>query len=457
MEFPTQFADMMMSLPGHAVVLKALADEESPVAIRLNPYKPLLTPDSFSTKVPWEPNGYYLPQRPRFTFHPGLYDGSFYVQDPSAMITGEVLRRIVGDSTVPVNYLDACAAPGGKTTSAMAVLPPGSFVLANEYALDRVTALIENLERWGIPGYAVSRADARDLACLGSVFDIVSADVPCSGEGMMRKNSIALSQWSPGLVESCAELQRNIVEAVWQTLRPGGYLIYSTCTFNRIENELNAEWIRDSLDAIPVDLGLSDLPGVTPGVDTTIPCARFVPGNIRGEGQFVAVFRKPSDSPAVSSPKHRPLKTVAIPPILAEGYVGVTDKNGDIYALNRSHLDMLSLLASKINIVTPGVHIFSSKGSDFRPAPALASSLLLKDGSFPVIDVDYRTAMAFLRGEALRLETDTPRGYILVSNNGHRLGWVKNVGSRANNLVPPSRRIRSSYIPESIPVLFAET
>ena len=444
---------MMASMPGHADVITAMEKEVSPVAIRLNPAKPLNEPIATDDKVAWEPNGCYLTSRPPFTFHPGLYDGRFYVQDPSAMILGYVVRKIAAGLPGPINYLDACAAPGGKTTSALSVLPEGSFVLANEFSPARVNGLLENMERWGVPGYAVSRNDARQFKKIGPVFDIVAADVPCSGEGMMRKNETAVTQWSPSLIRECADLQRDIVEAVWQALRPGGYLIYSTCTFNTSENERNAEWIRDSLGAVPVDLSFQNLPGVLPGIDTDIPCARFLPGKVRGEGQFIAVFRKPEDYPVGSVPKYRKMTFTPLPDIIQDGYVGVTNKNGDIYALNKNHVPILSLLDSKINLICPGVHIFSLKGSDFRPAHAFATSLLFSDDMFPTLEVDYPTAISYLRGDALRLDPDVPHGFVRIAYNGYNLGWVKNIGSRANNLFPVSGRIRSTHGPDSVPAL----
>lgn len=452
---PDKFVEMLAAMSGHEDLARVLAESESPVSIRLNPEKSLSEkiPDDIE-RVPWEPLGLYLPRRPQFTFIPALYDGRFYVQDASSMIIGEVVRRIVRDAARPLAYLDACAAPGGKTLSALSSLPSGSFVLANEFEPERASALVENLQRWGTGNYAVSRMDARALSSVGEIFDIVAADVPCSGEGMMRKNATAVAQWSPGLVDECADLQFQIVESVWKTLRPGGFLIYSTCTFNTQENEGNVRRIRDSLGAMPVDLSLTSFPGVLPGVDADIPCARFIPGKVKGEGQFIAVLRKPDDAPSLTPKLKTPKNGVLLPPWLEGDYAGLRNAKDELYAVKTEYLTLVTHLMSKLNVIVPGLHVAVPKGKDLMPAHALATSTALKEDAFPVVEVGYSDAMGFLRGEALRLGEEIPKGYVLISHRGCRLGWAKNIGNRANNLVPSARRIRSPHVPDAEPALF---
>lgn len=448
---PDSFEKMLDTLgafDGLAETLRTCAPETS---IRLNPAK-AIGRDAVGTHVPWAAEGRYLDERPAFTFDPSMYAGRYYVQDASSMVIGQIVKRLeVG--TTPLRVLDACAAPGGKTTAILDTLPHGSFVLANEYESNRVGALVDNLERWGAPYYAVSNVDARRLGALGSVFDMVFADVPCSGEGMMRKNEVAVEQWSPRLVESCAALQRDIVAKVWYTLRPGGYLVYSTCTFNTVENEGNAIWIRDTLGAEPVDLHLTDYDGVMGSIGTDIPCARFIPGRIRGEGLFVTVYRKPeghSDSPK-RPPRRTPKKT---PPcdVLVGDYNYRTDDNGTIYGVASSGADIVeALYDAHLHIVVPGVAVATPKGRDIIPAQALATSTALRDDAYPNAEVDYATAVAYLSGEALRLDASVPRGFVIITFDGAPLGFVKNIGNRANNLYPMRRRIRSTHRPVAAP------
>ena len=281
---------------------------------------------------------------------------------------------------------------------------------------------------------------------IGEEFDIVAADVPCSGEGMMRKNNTAVSQWSPRLTDECARLQREIVQSVWKALRPGGYLIYSTCTFNIKENEENARWIADSLGGLTVDLGLSDFAGVVPAIGTDLYCARFLPGKIDGEGQFITVFKKPGileENSFITSKT----KKLDFPAWLDGEFSYLTLDKGDVFAVRSSHHEFVKRLMKKINVMIPGVHFAVTKGRDLIPAQALATSVDLNMKAFPMAETDYASAMAYLRGEAIHLDGDVPKGIVLVSHGGNRLGWAKNLGNRANNLFPAGQRIRSPHIP----------
>lgn len=453
--YPEAFVEMMNALPGGAEALRAMAVQPSPAAIHINPVKfnTACLPASLR-KVAWNQYGFYLNHRPQFTFIPSLYDGHFYVQDPSSMILNHIVASLSEKFDRPIKYLDACAAPGGKTIDALTNLPEGSFVLANEYETSRLGALTENLQRWGLTNYAVSRNDGRLLHKTGPVFDIAAVDAPCSGEGMMRKNTTAITQWSNGLIEGCAALQRQILESVWRAIRPGGYLIYSTCTFNTIENEGNALWIKNILGGTPINLDLDKFPGVQPGINTDIPCARFLPGLVDGEGQFVCVFRKNEDVNVSTEPKFEKLrKTVRLPYSLNGNFTGIDDKQGNIYAVDSNHAMFVNHLSATTNLVIPGLHVATPKGKDYIPAHALATSRSLVNDSFHSHELSYNQAVSFLRGEAFRLSSDTPKGLILMTYNGARLGWMKNIGNRANNLLPAHVRIRSSHIPTEEPTL----
>lgn len=454
LQLDEQFVKSLSEIPGHERVIEALTAEPSPVCVRLNPAKSLREEIPAETRtVPWEPCGFYLEERPRFTFMPSLYDGHFYVQDASSMIVGEVVRRLCRDGQ-PLRVLDACAAPGGKALSALSALPEGSFVLANEFKADRIPALADNLNRWGLPAFAVAANDARRLHKLGAIFDIAVADVPCSGEGMMRKNETAVTQWSPRLVAECASLQREILSSVWSTLRPGGYLVYSTCTFNTVENEDNVSWIVETLGAEPVDLNLTDYPGVCGPVKGLLPVARLMPGFVDGEGQFVAVLRKPSDA-ADDEPRMKKAKAVpALPDWINPGFAEYTDKTGRVFAFPEVHADLMGHIMSKIHVAVPGTHIANPKGRGLVPAHALATSLALRNDVFPTVNVDYPTAIRFLQGNSIELPRSTPKGIVLIVHDGNRLGWANNIGNRANNLVPNEYRIRSPYVPDSCPALF---
>ena len=264
-----------------AIVLKALAQEPS-VSIRLNPAKLKECPFPEAENVPWSPYGYILKARPSFTLDPLFHAGCYYVQDTSAMFVGHVARQYMDREGMTV--LDLCAAPGGKTTDLAASLRErfgDSFtLLANEVMKARFGVLRSNVKTWGDPRVGVV---SRDPSAFGTtpVFDMIVADVPCSGEGMFRKDAKAVEDWSPQTVDFCAARSRRIMADIWPTLKPGGTLIFSTCTFNHFENSDTVEWIAEELGADILDQHI------------------MLPGLVPGEGQFVAALRKHGEADGV--------------------------------------------------------------------------------------------------------------------------------------------------------------
>lgn len=462
-ELKPEFVKMLenlSSLPGGEAVrglVEALATTAPSVAVRLNARK-CAVPEKVSDadRVAWCDRGLYLnpDERPRFTFDPAMHQGSYYVQDPSSMAIGLIVKRLCGGSDSPKVYIDACAAPGGKTTAAIDCLPEGSLVIANEYDRRRAEALCENIVKWGYPGVVVTCGDTSRLRRLGALADIVAVDAPCSGEGMMRKDDTAVSQWSEGLVRSCATLQREIIDNAWEALKPGGYMIYSTCTFNRMENEENVAYMTEQLGAEPVDTGLEEFGEVAGAIDSPYPAARFLPGRVRGEGLFVAVVRKPADAEA-SQPirplKIKPLKNEAIERWVKPGYVLTELKSGTVTALPEKWEGLMAAMAKELNALYAGCETATAKGRDYVPAQALALSGIMEPEAFARCETDYATAIAYLRGEAVALPEGTSRGIVLLTYGGRPLGFAKNLGNRANNLYPKGWVIRSGYAPESAP------
>ncbi|MBQ9668680.1 MAG: RsmB/NOP family class I SAM-dependent RNA methyltransferase, partial [Prevotella sp.] len=269
-------------------------DEEPPVSIRLNPLKTKSMRPVDGAVVPWCNEAFYLPSRPNFTFDPLLHAGCYYVQEAASMFIDLIVRQHIPH---PVTMLDLCAAPGGKSTALLAALPEGSRLVSNEPVRQRFQVLSENLAKWGHEGsIAVNRYPA-DFRRDGFLFDAILCDVPCSGEGMFRKDPNAIGEWSLENVERCWRLQREIVGDAWQCLVPGGLLIYSTCTFNTLENEENIRWMQRELGAEVLPVETKEEWGITgsllPGF--TAPVYRFIPGLTRSEGLFMCVMRKPSD------------------------------------------------------------------------------------------------------------------------------------------------------------------
>jgi|GEM_PF-9943 len=291
-----------------------------PVSIRLNPNKLIHDYDDCEP-VPWCPLGRYLPSRPNFTLDPLLHAGTYYVQEASSMFVDYIVRQLIQE---PVTMLDLCAAPGGKTTAVRGALPEGSILFANEPVRTRAQILRENVLKFGHPDVIVTNNYPEDYALSGLTFDVILADVPCSGEGMFRKDPATISEWTPDAPKRCAELQRQIISEIWPTLRPGGILIYSTCTINTLENEDNIRYFIDTLGAEPCPIPippyaemLSDettsefISGESSAAQQSSESAaaqqssfrsfpiqtgdstfRFIPGVTKGEGLFVAVLRR---------------------------------------------------------------------------------------------------------------------------------------------------------------------
>ena len=391
-------------------------DEEAPVSIRLNPrlhtphstlhtpHSTLLTPQE---NIPWCEEGYYLAGRPQFTFDPLFHAGCYYVQEAASMFVTHIIRSV--DIPSPKRALDLCAAPGGKSTALLSVLPDDCTLVSNEPISNRAQILLENITKWGYPNSIVTNNYPRDFRKAKLTFDLILCDVPCSGEGMFRKDPATIGEWSLQNVEKCWRLQREIVADAWECLAPGGLLIYSTCTFNLKENEENVRWILGNFDAEVLDIPIDPSWNITGSLleGFTAPVYRFIPGITRSEGLFICAIRKRGGrrEDSFSRKEER----------------GRRNENTVI----KEKLEKIKFL----KVLDP---------SDLLPP----SSFLL-----PRISIDYPEALKYLRGEALVLPADTPRGIVNIAYKGIVLGAVKNIGNRANNLYPKAWRIRTTHLP----------
>lgn len=449
----------MRHLPGGEALdglVRALCESDPVVGVRINRRRGVSIPAN-AARVPWAPETGFIVrgERPRFTMDPALHQGLYYVQDPSSMIVGSIVEQIAASMSHPV-YIDACAAPGGKTTAAIDALSDTALVIANEFDRKRAEALRENIVKWGYDNVVVSRGDTSRIGRLGPVADIIAVDVPCSGEGMMRKDDDAVSQWSSGLVDRCAALQREIVANVWPALKPGGFLIYSTCTFNIAENEDNIRWIIEEFGATPVDITSFGTNGLAGAIGSDIPALRFIPGRIDGEGLFVAVLRRPGESADIH-PTLRAVKDDRVAQPL-RAWLNTPDRyllaiDGDcVYARRRHDAPLMRHICDTLDVLSAGVEVGHLKGRDYQPSHAAAlAGLLGSDAVKGCVEVDYHVAIAYLRGEAVSI--DAPRGIVMLTYGGFPLGLVKNVGNRANNLYPAPWCIKSSYLPDTPPAV----
>ncbi len=428
-----------------------LCETQPTVSVRLNRRKLCHVDFEITDPVPWlQDRGFYLTSRPMFTLIPQMHQGAFYVQDASSMFISHVIRQITKNSN-PVTYLDACAAPGGKTTAAIDALPEGSLVVANEYDFKRASILTENIIKWGYPDVVVSRGDTRKFRKLQNEFDIIAADVPCSGEGMFRKDSEAVNQWSPSLVNECAERQKEIIDNLWDSLRPGGFFIYSTCTFNRKENEDMVTHILDNYDAESVEIKIDSDWGIvkSPVLPNGIYAYRFIPGIIRGEGLFMTVFKKAGEyiskkeKNAKKPKQNKPDVNVAkvADRILMPTEFEIKTEDDKVIAFPAEYIATLNRLSKNLDIIHHGICLATIKGKDLIPSQSLAMSDCINTSAFPNVIIDTETALQYLRRETVTLPDDTPRGFVLLIYDNLPLGFVKNIGNRANNLYPEQWRI----------------
>ena len=471
MKWPADFWTRTCRLMGEEACrdLCEALQHDTPVSVRVNRAKLSDVPVG-ARRVPWCETGYYLPERPTFTFDPLFHVGGYYVQEASSMFLEQALRRYVER---PVALLDLCAAPGGKSTLARSVLPEGSLVVSNEVMRNRSQVLAENLVKWGNAAVVVTHNDPVEFGRSGLLFDVLVADVPCSGEGMFRKDEGAVAEWSVENVTLCWQRQRRILRDSWPCLKPGGLLVYSTCTFNREENEDNVAWMVRELGAevlpVPVEADWA-VTGNLAGTD--FPVYRFLPHRTEGEGLFMAVLRKTGEAgEAVPCDDGRSRKAAKRPKGGKQGPAEevpkelqswlerpeayVFERNGTVASAFPAAWQALGqCLKSRFRVLHAGVELGEWKGRDWQPHPSLALSTSLRTDRFPFVELTYEQAVAFLRKEAVTLAPSVPRGYVLVGFRGQPLGFAKNIGNRANNLYPSEWRIRSGYLPETLRMVF---
>lgn len=424
--------------PDEASLLFEALSGESPVSVRHNPLKPVTTMAG-AEPVPWCGGACYLPSRPSFVLNPLWHAGAFYVQEASSMFLARAVAQIEG----PLNrVLDLCAAPGGKSTLWRSLLPDDALLVANEPVAARAAVLAENLQKWGHENVVTTQAYPNQFAPFEGYFDVVAADVPCSGEGMFRKDDEAIAQWSPEVVEMCAARSRQIVADVWPSLRQGGYLIYSTCTFNARENEDNVRHICQTLGAEFVPIGLD----TSWGVVATEWGYHFYPHRLRGEGFFLALLRKTSVS-GQRLPRTKPLAAQKISQSWLrepQRFVGLALQPNVVSAVLRDVAPDVAMLYERLHVVHAGVTMAEQKGAKLIPQTPLALSRAMAPDAFEQCEISLDEAQNYLRRQALVMPAAIARGYVVPTFEGMPLGFVNNLGSRANNLYPPQWRIRQA-------------
>lgn len=419
--------------------------EAPPVSIRRHRLKYI--GGSRQEPVPWSEYGEYLSSRPVFTLDPLFHAGCYYVQEASSMFLEQAIKQCV-DLRKPLNVLDLCAAPGGKSTHLLNLLHRDSLLVSNEAIRSRASVLSENIQKWGYPNMIVSNNDPADFQRLQGLFDVMVVDAPCSGEGLFRKDQDSMDEWSPENVQRCASRQRRILADAWDALRQDGILIYCTCTYNETENEGNLRWLKEKYRVEFVKLSIDPAWGVKEIKENDIYAYRFFPHRTTGEGFFISVVRKHESTGSLifknKNSLARPSKKITgvlhdwIDDNRAASFFQFQDL---VFFTPEYKAKETEFLLQHLKIVYAGTHLARIKHEKMIPEQALALSINLHKDNFPKAGISRADALKYLRRETIQLEGAKP-GFTLLTYNGIPIGWANVLSDRVNNMYPSEWRIR---------------
>ena len=449
---PQQFVVNMRHQLGDssAEALFEALESSSPISVRLNPYK--WHGGEYGTAVPWCEWGRYLDTRPQFTTEIPFVAGAYYVQEAGSQFIAHILKT---EGIEGGKIIDMCAAPGGKTTLYSAIVGDRGLVLANEYVRNRANVLADNVRKWGLGNVVVANNDPQHIAAFEQWADVVAVDAPCSGEGMFRKDEVARSEWTAQSVDMCAARQMDILRQAWKSLKAGGLLIYSTCTFNTTEDEgileqMTSEWGEEIEPS--TEIAVSDNWGVECIKVGDFQGFRFFPHRVKSEGFFVAVARKRADvggRSVVPKPRKKimtdapreaikELSRWVVNPdtlrfaVVAESY----------YAYPLEYFETIRSLANNLTVIYSGVEMGQIFKGKLKPEWSLSQSVWYNRDVVPSVELGREEALDYLRKKDVSAGVFV-EGINLVSSDGYALGFVKRVGNRVNNGYPNSLKINN--------------
>ena len=435
---------MQHQLGDEAADFFAALDSPSPVSIRINHFKGKAQ-FALNDPVKWCDTGYYLDERPFFHLDPHWHGGAYYVQEASSMILDAVVKQLPRPSGDGI-WVDLCAAPGGKTGILAKHLGPGDVLIANEVVSQRKSVLYENLVKGGYLNTFIT--GEKTSAFPGDFADVILIDAPCAGEGMMRKEPEAARQWSDRLVQSCALLQKDIVSDAVKTLKPGGWLIYSTCSYSPDENIDNAVSFISRHPLENVNLNFNPGWNISEITKANVTGYQLYPHKVRGEGLFITVFQKKCEklSKYNSSKKEKrifhPL-TEPLDQFVNDPSKYLSEKRGDEYFIITAEA---SNFASSIRVQLPRAELtgkfIEQKGKDFIPDHFLATSGI-QGKIWGSVKLDEVQALDYLERKIPMVEKDNPTGWYVINFDGTLLGWMKNTAQGWKNYFPMHWRLRN--------------
>lgn len=440
MSLPSAFVKRVSEDPFLGSSLLEALDTTSPVSIRRNSFKTkAVLPET--GKIPWCDHAFYLKERPFFTKDPLFHAGAYYPQEAGSMFLDTVLKQL----DLPENpmVLDLCAAPGGKSTLISSFLNNQGLLVSNEVIHSRAKVLKENMIKWGVTNSVVTNNDPADFQRVPGFFDLIVVDAPCSGEGMFRKDHASRNEWSEANVDLCSARQKRIVMDVWDSLQPGGFLVYSTCTFNEQENEENVLWIKNEVHAEIVGIRSEHF---KPGRNNIGLYA--LPSLVDTEGFFICVLRKPGEPVRRKLKLNKrvevvPLKDLAaIKPFARTGEISVVQWSDFSFAIPTGLTEEIVFLQHHLRVIKMGTELGEIAKKGLIPNEALALNPQLINRDLPSIELTLEQALSYLHGDTFAIEGK--HGFNLICYQNEPLGWIKHIGNRFNNLYPKEWRIRMS-------------
>lgn len=396
-------------------------------------------------KVPWTKFGFYLKERPSFTFDPLFHAGCYYVQEASGMFLEQALSQLA-DLSQPLKVLDLCAAPGGKSTHIQSLISPDSLLVSNEIIKSRSRILIDNIIKWGCHNVMVTNNDPSAFKNLEGFFDVMVVDAPCSGSGLFRKDEEAIDEWSLNNVHLCSQRQQRILAGALPALKENGILIYSTCSYSKEEDEDIADWLVKEFEMENLELKTESNWNIVEShsPQTNSKAYRFYPDKMKGEGFFISCFRKTQGASEKKYRNNKPEKLSAnekasVRPWLKEMDLELLKENNSLFALPVSLVNNYSVIQNIVNIQYRGTGIGQIMKEKLVPEHSLALSAIISD-HIPFNDLSYDQAIKYLQRQEANFSF-TGKGWQLVRYQNHNLGWVNVLPNRINNYYPKELRI----------------
>ncbi len=438
---PDEFVGRMnQQLGGEANPFFESLGDTAPVSIRLNPLKPIEL--ETTAQVPWCEHGGFLQERPVFTLDPLFHAGCYYVQEAGSMFLDYVLHQLKLPTKSTV--VDLCAAPGGKSTLLASYFADGA-IISNEVIKSRTHILVENCAKWGTGNFIVTQNDPLDFGKLGQLADVLLIDAPCSGEGLFRKDPKACDHWSSDNCELSSQRQRRIVRDSLDCLKGGGFLIYSTCTYNPEENDLNVERFMRDHDLESVEIGSPK----NWNIESTKFGKQFYPHRTKGEGFYISILRKKGEVVTPGKKKKGQLNTglqtlpgsIEVPVLPTDDKpIFLVDKTGFIFLVNNYLKDAINSII-QLNIWDISTKTGALKGNKFTPFHHAVLNPEIRFRNTPYIDLTKEEALRYLRRETIH-KNDWEEGFNIVRFEGYNLGLIKKIQRRSNNYYPKEWRIR---------------